>query len=91
MWQAGWRWWEFQLGRDNGGPHGIAVDYKGNVYVVDTGNNRIYKFSSDGSFMVKSSSFGSDDGQFNNPTGVAIDRFGDVYVAVMFFVTIYGL
>ena len=56
-------------------------------------HSRIQKFSSDGSFISYWGSSGIDDGQFNNPTGVAIGRFGDdVYVAaVMFFVTIYGL
>jgi hypothetical protein len=29
-------------------PHGIACDSQGNVYVADTGNNRIQKFDSDG-------------------------------------------
>ena len=34
------------------GPHGIEVDAEGNVYVVDTGNNRIQKFTSDGVFLL---------------------------------------
>ena len=29
-----------------GGAHGIEVDANGNVYVADTGNNRIQKFTS---------------------------------------------
>ena len=34
------------------GPHGIEVDADGNVYVVDTGNNRVQKFKSDGAFLT---------------------------------------
>ena len=33
-------------------PRGIAVDTIGNVYVVDTDNSRIQKFSSEGDFLV---------------------------------------
>jgi DNA-binding beta-propeller fold protein YncE len=32
-------------------PRGIAVDSEGNVYVVDSGNNRIQKFDSSGTFL----------------------------------------
>ena len=39
-------------------PTGIAVDLKtGNVYVSDTGNNRIDKFTPDGKFMMSFGSF----------------------------------
>ena len=31
-------------------PEGIAVDTSGNVYVADTGNNKIQKFTSEGNF-----------------------------------------
>ena len=40
------------------GPHGIEVDADGNVYVVDTGNNRVQKFSGDGKFLMTWGSFG---------------------------------
>lgn len=33
-------------------PYGIAVDSSGNIYVADTGNYRIQKFSSDGKFLL---------------------------------------
>jgi hypothetical protein len=35
------------------GPNGIAVDSAGDVYVADTGNDRIQKFSSAGDFITK--------------------------------------
>ncbi len=54
------------------GPHGIEVDTEGNVYVADTGNNRIQKFTSDGVFLIKWGSFGTAPGQFNHPHGIGI-------------------
>jgi sugar lactone lactonase YvrE len=51
------------------------------VYVSDIGNNRIQKFSSDGTFITKWGSLGTADNQFNDARGVAVDRFGNVYVA----------
>ena len=36
-----------------GNPTGVAVDKSGNIYVVDSGNNRIQKFASDGTFLAK--------------------------------------
>jgi DNA-binding beta-propeller fold protein YncE len=62
-------------------PYGIAVDSSGNVYVADTVNQRIQKFSSSGSFVTKWGSSGSGDSQFNYPIGIAIDSSGNVYVA----------
>jgi hypothetical protein len=32
-------------------PQGVVVDLSGNVFVADTGNNRIQKFKTDGTFM----------------------------------------
>lgn len=37
------------------GAHGIEVDTEGNVYVVDTGNHRIQKFTSNGVFLIMGS------------------------------------
>ena len=62
-------------------PTGIAVDQSGNVYVADSWNDRIQKFTPDGEFITKWGSRGSDDGQFRFPTGIAVDQSGNVYVA----------
>ncbi len=62
-------------------PSGVAVDGSGNVYVVDTYNHRVQKFTSDGTFLTKWGTLGSGDGQFNAPRGVAVDKWGYVYVA----------
>jgi sugar lactone lactonase YvrE len=62
-------------------PWGVAVDSSGNVYVADSGNQRIQKFNSSGEFITKWGTFGSGDGQFNYPLRVAVDSSGNVYVA----------
>ena len=63
------------------GGHGIEVDDDGNVYVVDTGNNRVQKFNSEGEFLMTWGSFGAGDGQFNHPHGVGIGPNGHIFVA----------
>ena len=59
----------------------IAVDASGNVYVADSGNHRIQKFSSQGVFLAKWGSEGEGDGQFGAPVGIAVDKAGNIYVA----------
>ena len=51
------------------------------MYIVTDNNNaRIQKFDSNGKFLMKWGSFGSKDGQFKGPFGVAVDGQGNVYV-----------
>jgi DNA-binding beta-propeller fold protein YncE len=68
-------------------PQAISIDSKDNVYVADTGNNRIQVFqvlSSNGTygtFLRGWGGFGTDNGFFNQPRGIAVDQGGNVYVA----------
>jgi PKD repeat protein len=64
-------------------PYGVALDSSDNVYVADSYNNRIQKFTSSGKFITKWGSSGSGDGEFNGPESVAVDSSGNVYVADM--------
>ncbi len=60
-------------------PWGIAVDGAGNVYVSDTGNQRIQKFDRDGNFVTQWGGFGNAEGQFNFPYGIELDQKGHVF------------
>jgi DNA-binding beta-propeller fold protein YncE len=62
-------------------PRGAAVDSSGNLYVADSDNDRIQKFTSSGVFIAKWGGAGSGDGQMNQPFDVAVAPDGSVYVA----------
>ena len=61
-------------------PQGLAVAPSGNVYVADTGNDRVVELSPGGAFIAAWGSKGTADGRFDSPTGIAVDAAGDVYV-----------
>jgi len=62
-------------------PYGVATDAAGNVYVADTYNDLIQKFTSAGAYITQWGSSGTGDGQFYYPFGVATDAAGNVYVS----------
>ncbi len=71
------------------GPFDVAVDGNGNVYVADYNNHTIRKITSTGVVTTLAGSAGlagTADGtgaaaRFNNPSGIAVDGNGNVYVA----------
>ena len=70
------------------GPTGIAVGADGAVYVADTWNYRIQKFTADGQFVAKWGTYvnlvtgqqGADRTGLYGPRGIAIGPNGDLYV-----------
>ena len=59
----------------------MVFDQEDNVYIVDSRNHRIQKFTRGGVFLAKWGTLGKDDGQLNTPWGITIDHEGCVYVA----------
>ena len=62
------------------GPRGVAVD-NGEIYVVDTGNERVQVFAQDGTFLRTFGGTGTGDGKLTEPTGITIGPDGNVWVA----------
>lgn len=71
-------------------PSGIAIDKYGNIYAADTLNHCIRKISPGGTVMLYAGKPGEEGGyqdgnvlnaRFNEPSGIAIDNAGNLYVA----------
>ncbi|HET7445372.1 MAG TPA: 6-bladed beta-propeller [Solirubrobacterales bacterium] len=61
-------------------PADVALAANGNLWVVDTANNRIEQFTASGQFVSKVGSAGFGNGQFNRPTAIAINSKGNILV-----------
>jgi uncharacterized protein (TIGR03437 family) len=73
-----------------GGPHGLALDIAGNLYIADTQNFRIRKVSADGTTTTVAGDgwgrFTGDGGpataaSLDQPSGVTVDAAGNLYIA----------
>ena len=72
------------------GPSAVAVDGSGNLYIADTGNNRVRKVDGSGTIttVAGTGTFGSSgdggpatEAELADPHGVAVDGSGNVYIA----------
>jgi sugar lactone lactonase YvrE len=61
-------------------PTNIAIGPDGDVYVVDTGNFRVQRFTADGKPVRIYGEVGITPGSFARPKGVALDKAGRLYV-----------
>jgi streptogramin lyase len=60
--------------------NGAALDSEGNIYILDSGNNKIVKLDSSGRFISQFGSAGTGPGQFNGPHNITVDNLGNIYV-----------
>ncbi len=61
-------------------PTNLTIGPDNHLYVTDTGNFRVQKFTLDGQFVRSFGEIGSGVGKFARPKGVAVDRDGRMYV-----------
>lgn len=61
-------------------PRGMTRDSQENLYVVDSGNARIQKFDSTGSYISEFGVRGTGNGALNRPLDIAIGGDGNIYV-----------
>ncbi len=62
-------------------PSDIAFDSKDNIYVLDSGNHRIQKFSHEGKYITTIGNKGQGPGEFIYPLSLDIDSNGYLYVS----------
>jgi len=71
-------------------PQGVAVDAYGNVFIADSGNNRIRRLDTNGIITTvagtNSSGYAGDGGpatkaHLSGPTGVTVDAFGYLFIS----------
>ncbi len=70
-------------GNGNGqlkGPRGVALDSEKNVWIADTGNNRVQEFTKKGEFL-KVVPAGTGENKLVFPEGIAVDSKNNVWVA----------
>ncbi|CAM3609694.1 YIP1 family protein [Marinicrinis lubricantis] len=59
-------------------PSDVFIDDKDNIYIADTGNNRIVKFNPEGEFLRY---YQLEDNALNGPQGVFVTDNGDIFIA----------
>jgi DNA-binding beta-propeller fold protein YncE len=62
------------------GPRAVAI-YNDEIYVVDTGNERVLVFGLGGEFVRAFGGWGEEPGKLREPVGIAISADGEVYIA----------
>jgi len=62
-------------------PSAISVTVEGNVYIVDTGNNRVQIFDVRGRYIKEIGGFGFNPDQFDNPVDIWTRSLINIYVS----------
>jgi len=63
-------------------PEDIAIDENGNIYISDSGNQRIQKFTKEGALMKESWKTLLNDGSVVTPKKIAVNQMNEIYVTV---------
>jgi tripartite motif-containing protein 71 len=63
-----------------GGGGGMAFDSSGNLWVSDTGNERVQEFNSTGTYIKKFGSYGSANGKLDYQGYLAVDPSGNIWI-----------
>ncbi len=61
-------------------PEDLAVDQAGNIYVLDSGNHRIQKFSPELRYLTTFGRRGQGPAEFNYPQRLDLDSKGNIYI-----------
>jgi DNA-binding beta-propeller fold protein YncE/4-amino-4-deoxy-L-arabinose transferase-like glycosyltransferase len=61
-------------------PRGLDVDKQGYVYIANTGGSVVIKVSPDGEVLASLGTVGSGPGRLSQPTDVAVDDDGNLYI-----------
>ncbi len=61
-------------------PTNLAIGADNHLYVSDTGNFRVQKFTLEGEHVKTFGSIGTNPGQMARPKGIAVDHAGNIYV-----------
>ncbi len=61
-------------------PSNMAVDDAGNIYILDSGNQRIQKFNPEGKYVATIGRKGQGPGDLSQPGSINLDKNGYVYV-----------
>jgi streptogramin lyase len=62
-------------------PQAVEMDMQGNIYVVDSGNNRILKFSPQLELLRKTSGWGSQQDLLDIPLDITVDAGLNIFIA----------
>ncbi len=62
-------------------PWDVALDGAGNLYILDTSNNKVKKYNSSLTHLLTFGSLDWENGKFCFPTGIAVSSAGTIYVA----------
>ena len=58
-----------------------AFDAQGNLFVTDSGYHGVCEYDGNGRFLARWRGSGSNTDQLEDPSGIAVDGQGNVYVA----------